>query len=114
MHAWGTNTFQGPQQSKTPEDIKFFLPTDGAPVACDTLSVGAHAKSPGSALLLMDWILKPENNAALGNFAGQKTGSKGGNAAFNEVVKQYPMYQFDDEKVLSDQATGRSRRRVRA
>lgn len=102
MHAWGTNTFQGMQQSKTPENIKFYLPTDGAPVACDTLSIGAHAKSPGSALLLIDWILKPENNAALGTFAGQRTGCKAGNAAFNETVKQYPMFLFNDEAVLSN------------
>jgi spermidine/putrescine transport system substrate-binding protein len=102
MHAWGTNTFQGMQQSKNPENIKFYLPTDGAPVACDCLSIGAHAKSPGSALLLMDWILKPENNAALGKYAGQKTGSYGGNAAFNEAVKAYPMFLFNDEEVLSN------------
>ena len=104
MHAWGTNTYQGMQQYAHPEDIKFFLPTDGAPVACDCLSVGAHAKSPGSALLLMDWILKPENNAALGNFAGQRTGGKAGNAAFNETVKKYPMFLFDDDHVLSNRA----------
>ena len=102
MHAWGTNTFQGMQQSKSPENIKFFLPTDGAPVACDCLSIGVNAKSPGSALLLMDWILKPENNAALGKYAGQKTGSYGGNAAFNEAVKAYPMFLFNDEEVLSN------------
>lgn len=104
MHAWGTNTFQGQQQSKNPEDIKFFLPSDGAPVACDCLSIGANAKAPGSALLLMDWILKPDNNAALGKFAGQRTGSVTGNAAFNEAVKQYPMYLFNDQEVLSDRS----------
>jgi spermidine/putrescine transport system substrate-binding protein len=104
MHAWGTNTFQGIQQSKTPENIKFFLPTDGAPVGCDCLSIGAHAKSPGTALLFMDWLLRPEQNHALGAFAGQKTGAKGGNAAFDETVKKYPMFLFNDEKVLSDEA----------
>jgi spermidine/putrescine transport system substrate-binding protein len=102
MHAWGTNVFQGMQQSKTPENIKFYLPTDGAPVACDTLSIGVNAKAPGSALLLMDWILKPENNAALAKFAGQRTGCKAGNAAFNETLKKYPMFLFDDQAVLSN------------
>jgi spermidine/putrescine transport system substrate-binding protein len=104
MHAWGTNTFQGLQQSKNPEDIKWFLPTDGAPVGCDCLSIGAHAKSPGSALLFMDWLLKPENNHALGAFAGQRTGAKGGNAAFNDAVKKYPMFLFDDDKILGNRA----------
>ncbi len=104
MHAWGTNTFQGLQQSKNPEDIKFFLPTDGAPVACDALSIGAHAKSPGTALLFMDWLMKPDNNHALGAFAGQRTGGKAGNAAFDETVKKYPMFLFDDDKILSDRA----------
>jgi spermidine/putrescine transport system substrate-binding protein len=90
------------QQSKNPEDIKFFLPTDGAPVACDGLSIGAHAKSPGTALLFMDWLMKPDNNHALGAFAGQRTGGKAGNAAFDEAVKKYPMFLFDDDKVLND------------
>jgi len=102
MHAWGTNVFQGMQQSKTPENIRFYLPTDGAPVACDTLSIGVNAKAPGSALLLIDWILKPENNAALAAFAGQKTGCKAGNATFNDTVKKYPMFLFNDQQVLSD------------
>jgi spermidine/putrescine transport system substrate-binding protein len=102
MHAWSTAVYQGIKQSKTPENIKFYLPTDGAPVGADTLSIGKHAKSPGTALLFMDWILKPENNHALGAWAAQKTGAKGGNAAFDETVKKYPMFTFDDEKVLSD------------
>lgn len=102
VHSWGTNAFQGLQQSKTPETIKFYLPTDGAPVACDTLSIGRNAKSPGSALLFMDWILKPENNHALGAYAGQRTGAAGGNAAFNASMKKYPMFLFDDNTVLSN------------
>ena len=102
MHAWGTNTFQGMQQSKHPENIKFFLPKDGAPVACDTLSIGKNAKSPGSALLLIDWILRADNNHALGAYAGQRTGAKGGNAAFNDQMKKLPMFLFDDNAVLSN------------
>jgi spermidine/putrescine transport system substrate-binding protein len=102
MHAWGTNTFLGIQQSKTPDVIKFYLPKDGAPVACDCLSIGAKAKSPGTALLMIDWILRPDNNAALAKFALQKTGGKAGNAAFDDAVKQYPMFKFDDAAVLNN------------
>jgi spermidine/putrescine transport system substrate-binding protein len=101
MHAWGTNTFLGMQQAKDPENIRFYLPKDGAPVACDTLSIGANAKSPGTALLMIDWILRPENNAALATFALQKTGCVAGNAAFDTAVKKYPMFKFNDQQVLS-------------
>ena len=66
------------------------------------MSIGAHAKAPGSALLLMDWILSPQNNHALGAYAGQRTGSAGGNAAFNSAMTKYPMFLFDDNAVLGD------------
>jgi len=102
VHAWATNVYEAIEASKTPEDIKFYLPTDGAPVAADTLSIGKNAKSPGTALLFIDWVLQEDNNYALGQYAAQKTGAKGGNAAFDDLVKKYPMFKFDDEKVLSD------------
>ena len=34
--------------------------------ACDTLSVGANAKAPGTALLFMDWMMRHDNNFELG------------------------------------------------
>jgi spermidine/putrescine transport system substrate-binding protein len=105
IHAWSTQTYLAITGSKKyGSKIKFYLPKDGAPVACDTLSIGAHAKAPGTALLFMDWILSPSNNAALGAYALQKTGAAGGNAAFDKAVAKYPMFKFDDSKVLSNSA----------
>ena len=95
MEGWTTPIFIGLQQAKSADNIDFYVPTQAPLLACDTLSIGAHAKAPGTALLFMDWMLKPENNGALGAFCLQNTGSKAGNAAFDEAIKKYPMFQFD-------------------
>jgi spermidine/putrescine transport system substrate-binding protein len=89
MMDWDAQVYQAIEQSKTPEDVGFFAPK-GSMLACDCLAVGAHAKSPGTALLFMDWILKPEHNAAIGLYDLQSTGAKAGDEAFRHQLKKYP------------------------
>ncbi len=100
MEGWATPVYQGVLQSKTPDKIGFVTPTVGPLMACDTLSIGKHAKSPGTALLFMDWLLKPENNAALGAFTILRTGAKGGNEAFSSAIKKFPMFDFSDDLLI--------------
>jgi spermidine/putrescine transport system substrate-binding protein len=97
MEGWTTQVFQGQVQYKNPEDIGFFIPPTGSLLACDTLSVGAKAKAPGTALLFMDWILGHEQNYRLGEWCVQNTGAQGGQEAFRKAVKQYPDYDFSND-----------------
>jgi spermidine/putrescine transport system substrate-binding protein len=101
MEGWSTPIYIGLQQAEDPENIKFYVPKEGPLMAADTLSIGAKAKAPGTALLFMDWLLKPENNAALGEFLLLKTGANAGNAAFAEAIKQYPDFDYSDD-LLAD------------
>ena len=56
---WSTPIYIGLQQAEDPENIKFYVPKEGPLMAADTLSIGAKAKAPGTALLFMDWLLGP-------------------------------------------------------
>jgi spermidine/putrescine transport system substrate-binding protein len=96
MEAWTTAALQGIQQSKDPNSIGFYVPREGPLMAWDTLSVGIHAKAPGTALLFMDWVLRPDNNAALAKYAALRTGAKGGQAGFGETIKKYPDFAYPD------------------
>jgi spermidine/putrescine transport system substrate-binding protein len=96
MMDWDAQVYQAIQQSKTPSDIGFFAPP-GAMLACDCLAVGVNAKSPGTALLFMDWILKPENNAAVGVYDLQSTGAKAGDTAFRGMLKKYPELSWSND-----------------
>jgi spermidine/putrescine transport system substrate-binding protein len=100
MEAWATPAYYGVLQSKNADNIGFVTPTTGPLMACDTLSIGAKAKSPGTALLFIDWLLKPENNSQLGAFTILRTGAKGGNEAFGEAMKKYPIFDFSDDLLI--------------
>jgi spermidine/putrescine transport system substrate-binding protein len=97
MEGWATPVYLGVTQSKNADNIGFVTPKAGPMIACDTLSISRKAKSPGTALLFMDWLLKPENNAQLGAFTILRTGAKAGNEAFSTAIKKYPIFDFADD-----------------
>jgi spermidine/putrescine transport system substrate-binding protein len=96
MMDWDAQVYQAIEQSKHPEDVGFYAPP-GSMLACDCLAIGANAKSPGTALLFLDWILKPENNAAVGLFDLQSTGAKARDAAFRSQLKKYPFLSWSND-----------------
>jgi spermidine/putrescine transport system substrate-binding protein len=100
MEGWATPVYIGVTQSKNADDIGFVTPSNGPMMACDTLSISKKAKAPGTALLFMDWLLKPENNAQLGAFTVLRTGAKGGNEAFATATKKYPIFDFSDDLLI--------------
>lgn len=99
MEGWATQIYQGITQMKNPEVANFYMPSDGPLLACDTLSIGSKAKAPGTALLFVDWMLEPDNNHALGAYTLNRTGARGGDAAFAEAMKSYPYFDFPESLV---------------
>ncbi|HET6507351.1 MAG TPA: spermidine/putrescine ABC transporter substrate-binding protein [Baekduia sp.] len=89
-HAWTGSAFRAIQASKQPENLKFEFPKEGICMGCDTLSIGAKAKSPGTALLFMDWILKPENSSKNVTYTGYPNGTTSGDQAYGDLIKDYP------------------------
>ncbi|MBS1675855.1 MAG: spermidine/putrescine ABC transporter substrate-binding protein [Actinobacteria bacterium] len=96
-HAWGGTTLQvlktlPPQEA---EKWSFEWPSDGLSMGCDTLSVGTNAKSPGSALTLIQFMLQPENSAANVDYTGYPNGTEAGNAAYKEATKDFPFLYLE-------------------
>jgi spermidine/putrescine transport system substrate-binding protein len=94
MEGWTTQIYQGLVQNKNPGNVGFSVPPNGPLLACDTLSVGVNAKAPGTALLFMDWMMRYDNNYALGEFTLQRTGCKGGDAAYEKAIGKYPAFNY--------------------
>lgn len=96
-HAWTGSAFRAIQASKQPENLKFEFPKEGVCMGCDTLSIGAKAKSPGTALLFMDWILKPENSSTNVTYTGYPNGTTSGDQAYGDLIKDYPFLDLGDD-----------------
>ena len=95
MEGWTTQIYQGLVQAKDPSLVGFSVPPDGPLLACDCLSVGVNAQAPGTALLFMDWMMRYDNNYKLGEFTLQRTGGKGGDAAYEKAIGDYPAFNYD-------------------
>ena len=80
-------------KSKYASKLQFqFTPKEGIPFGMDLLSIGAKAHSPGTAMLFINWMLSPEMSARNAQFTGQASGTIAGDAAFKQVVKDFPVF----------------------
>jgi spermidine/putrescine transport system substrate-binding protein len=90
-HAWVPDAVNVMTKSKYADRLQFELTTkDGVPYGMDVLTIGAKAKSPGTAMLFIDWMLSPENLEKTAAYTGQQSGTTAGDAAFAKVVKDFP------------------------
>ena len=103
MEGWTTQIYQGMTQNTDPSNIGFSVPPDGPLLACDCLSVGVNAQAPGTALLFMDWMMQYDNNYKLGEYTLQRTGCKGGDAAYDKAVGDYPAFVYS-KAIFNDKA----------
>lgn len=103
LHGWAGSVYQGLLQAKNADKYNFVLPKDGVLIGVDTLSIGAKAKSPGTALLFMNWILDPQWSAMNTKWQGQIVGTKASKPAFDELTKKFPFLRFDDSILTTGQ-----------
>ena len=59
------------------------------------MCIPATARSPGTAMLFIDWILEPENAARNVMWNGYPQPVEGGKQAFAELVKEEPSIDVD-------------------
>ena len=67
------------------------------PVGTDLMCIPVNARSPGTAMLFMDWIIEPENAAQNVRWNGYPQPCEGGKQAFAELVKDEPAIDVDLE-----------------
>jgi spermidine/putrescine transport system substrate-binding protein len=97
--AWSVDVYMAAVELKDASKVAFITPSEGALIGVDCLSIGKNAAHPGTAVLFLDWMLKPESSVACVDWMGQQDGTTQGEAHFLELAKDYP--------VLADVANAR-------
>jgi spermidine/putrescine transport system substrate-binding protein len=97
--AWNGDIVNVRNQVDDPENFKYETCTEGVPVGSDTMSIPINARSPGTALLFMNWILKPENAARNVAWTGYPQPCEGGKQEFAKLVKEEPSIDVNLEEL---------------
>jgi spermidine/putrescine transport system substrate-binding protein len=101
--AWNGDVVNVRNQVDNPEDFRYETCSEGVPVGSDTMAIPINARSPGTAMLFMDWILTPENAFRNVNWNGYPQPCEGGRQAFAKLVKEEPSIDVKLDE-LDDQA----------
>lgn len=110
-HTWVPDAFYLMSESRFADRLAFELTTEeGVPFGMDLLTVGANAKSPGTAMLFMDWVISPEMSSRNAHFTAQLTGTTSGDVAYREATAEFPTLAVGDDYYQSalwrESATG--------
>ncbi|MEA2419406.1 MAG: spermidine/putrescine transport system substrate-binding protein [Thermoleophilaceae bacterium] len=91
QHLWNGDIVNIRNQVKNPEDFKFQKCREGIPVGSDTFAIPVNAKHPGTALMFIEYVLRPENAASNVEWVGYPMPYKeDAEKAFAGLVKDDP------------------------
>ncbi len=93
--AWNGDIVNVRNQVDEPELYKYETCSEGVPVGTDLMCIPSTARSPGTALLFIDWILEPDNAARNVMWNGYPQPVEGGRQAFADLVKDEPSIDVD-------------------
>jgi spermidine/putrescine transport system substrate-binding protein len=94
-NAWMTQAWSGDMttvlsQAKNPNQYGFEVAREGTPVNTDCYAIPADAQHPGTALLFIDFMLRPENVIKNINYIGYPMPVKGTESAYEALVATLP------------------------
>ncbi len=95
--AWNGDIVNVRNQVDDPSLYRYETCTEGVPVGTDLMCIPVNARSPGTAMLFMDWIIEPEHAAQNVRWNGYPQPCEGGKQAFAELVKDEPAIDVDLE-----------------
>lgn len=102
--AWNGDIVNVRNQVDDPSLYKYQTCKEGVPVGTDAMSIPINARSPGTALMFIDWILTPENAYRNVNWNGYPQPVEGGKQAFAELTAEEPSIDVDlDELANGDE-----------
>ena len=93
--AWNGDVVNARNQVDDPSIFAYQTCKEGVPVGSDLMCIPVTSKSPGTAMMFMDWILKPENAYRNVMWNGYPQPVAGGREAFAELVKDDPSIDVD-------------------
>jgi spermidine/putrescine transport system substrate-binding protein len=95
--AWNGDLVNVRNQVDDPDLFKYETCKEGVPVGTDLMSIPVTSKSPGTALMFIDWLLEPENAAQNVAWNGYPMPCQGGQEEFAKLVKDEPSIDVDLE-----------------
>ena len=102
--AWNGDIVNVRNQVDDPENYRYETCSEGVPVGSDVMSIPINARSPGTAMLFMNWMLEPENAARNVNWNGYPQPVEGGRQAFAKLAKEEPSIDVNlDELANGDE-----------
>ncbi|MCB0828167.1 MAG: spermidine/putrescine ABC transporter substrate-binding protein [Solirubrobacterales bacterium] len=90
QQAWNGDVVNARNQVSDPSIFRYQTCKEGVPVGTDAMSIPVTAKSPGTALLFIDWVLSPKNAYRNVMWNGYPQPVAGGREAFAKLVKDDP------------------------
>lgn len=93
--AWNGDIVNVRNQVDSPEDYKYETCDEGVPVGTDLMCIPVNARSPGTALTFIDWIIEPDHAARNVLWNGYPQPVEGGKQAFADLVKEEPAIDVD-------------------
>jgi spermidine/putrescine transport system substrate-binding protein len=93
--AWNGDLVQVRNQVDDPSLFKYETCKEGVPVGSDLMCIPTTARSPGTALKFIEWLMIPENAARNVRWNGYPQPMAGGREAFAELVADEPSIDVD-------------------
>lgn len=89
-HMWSGTVYQALLVMKHPETLHYQLNKEGLVVGSDTIVIPKNAQHPNTALLFIDYMLRPENSSANVKLIGYPMMTTSGLATYSGLTKKYP------------------------
>jgi spermidine/putrescine transport system substrate-binding protein len=99
--AWNGDIVNVRNQVDDPENYKYETCEEGVPVGSDTMAIPINARSPGTAMLFMDWMLNPEISARNVAWNGYPQPYDGAAEEFAGLVKEEPSIDVDLDELAN-------------
>lgn len=93
--AWNGDVVNARNQVDDPSIFAYQTCKEGVPVGSDLMCIPVSSKSPGTAMMFMDWVLRPDNAYRNVMWNGYPMPVAGGREAFAELVKDDPSIDVD-------------------
>ena len=99
--AWNGDIVNVRNQVDDPSLYKYETCSEGVPVGTDLMCIPVNARSPGTALMFMNWLLIPEHAARNVAWNGYPMPCEGGKQEFAKLVKDEPSIDVNLEALGS-------------
>ena len=103
-HGYSGNMITDIGNADNPDDFEYILPEEGATLWIDNMTVPANAEHPCTAFTFMNYMLAPENGAALTNYIYYGTPNEAAMEFVDqEVIDFYaPTFEAEGLEIIED------------